>query len=202
MPQPAFLHSKLPWLVVGGIVALIALVMVYQRSRPVSGPVIAPADMTQATEDGYRPGGYAGVRPAAQPSQPLSADALRERRQAAAENRAKGQAWIDQTQAGFMSKYDSERVEPAWAAAKQGELIASAESDLIRQTGAVPTNMTADCKSTMCRVTADFPNMGMGDDWFTLYMGNLGDKVPTASYKYVENPNGTVTLQMYAVGRR
>ena len=33
-------------------------------------------------------------------------------------------------------------------------------------------------------------------------MNNVGAKVPVASYKYVRNPDGTVSINVYALGRK
>jgi hypothetical protein len=109
---------------------------------------------------------------------------------------------VDRTQATFASRYGSEPVDAAWATAKQAELTDLSVSQQIRELGVEPENMAVDCKSTMCRVTADFASTSAGDDWFTLYMANVGAKVPVASYKYIQNPDGTVTINLYALGRK
>lgn len=132
----------------------------------------------------------------------MSVAALREQRQKMADKRKQVQQQVDRTQAAFAARYNNEPVDAAWAGAKEAELMGLGVSDQIRQLNAQPQNMAVDCKSSMCRITGDFASMSTGDDWVTLYMNNVGDKVPVASYKYVQNPDGTVSINVYAVGRK
>jgi hypothetical protein len=127
---------------------------------------------------------------------------MAERREKTAEKRKQVQQQVDRTQAVFAARYQNESVDAAWAGAKEAELMGLGVSDQIRQLGAEPKNMAVDCKSSMCRITGDFATMSTGDDWVTLYMNNVGDKVPVASYKYVQNPDGTVSINLYAMGRK
>ena len=185
-----------PWLVGLALIVVIALAMLFKRAGNEAAPVEPQPEQqaTQATPDPRR-GGTPGTGQ-------LSPQAdLRAQRQKAAEARKDVQQKVDRTQAAFAARYNNEPVDAAWAGAKEAELMGLGVSDQIRQLGAEPQNMSVDCKSSMCRITGDFATTSTGDDWFTLYMNNVGAKVPVASYKYVRNPDGTVTINVYAMGR-
>lgn len=187
-----------PWLVGLAVIVVIALAMLFKRAGNETGSAARQPEQqvsAQAVPDPRR----GGTRAA---GQPLPAADLRAQREKAAENRKRVQQQVDRTQAAFAARYENEPVDAAWAGAKEAELMELSVSDQIRQLGAEPQNMSVDCKSSMCRITGDFANSSTGDDWFTLYMNNVGAKVPVASYKYVRNPDGTVTINVYAMGRK
>lgn len=187
-----------PWLVGLAVIVVIALAMLFKRTGSDPAPaVVQPEQQAEATT---RPDPRRGAMRS--PGRPLSAEAVREQRQKTAEKRKQVQQQVDRTQAEFATRYKNEPVDAAWAGAKEAELMKLGVSDQITQMGVEPQNMAVDCKSSMCRITGDFASMSKGDDWVTLYMTNVGDKVPVASYKYVQNPDGTVSINVYALGRK
>jgi hypothetical protein len=201
MEQRKHPGSLVPWLVVATLVALIAAAVVYQRTRgSQASDAVVPTEGTASDSYEARRTARSVAMPA--PRQPLTQEMVAERRQAMVAKRAEVQQRVDQTQAAFMSKYNTEPVDPAWAGGKEAALAQLATSPQMQEIGAEPKNLAVDCKSTMCKVTADFPSTSAGDDWFTLYMNSVGAQVPTASYKYVRNPDGSYSINVYAVGRR
>ena len=200
MTEPAGITKNplFPWLVGLAVIVVIALAMLFKRAGNETAPAATPSvqqDSAQAARPGIRRGTHV-------PGQPMPMEQLREQRQKAAEQRKEVQQRVDRTQAAFAARYANEPVDAAWAGAKEAELMTLGVSDQIRQLGAEPQNMAVDCKSSMCRITGDFASTSTGDDWFTLYMNNVGAKVPVASYKYVRNPDGTVSINVYALGRK
>jgi hypothetical protein len=193
--------SLVPWLVVATLVALIAAVVIYQRTLGDHASDAAAPPEAPASDDREA---FRASRPVATPAprQPLTPEMVKDRQRALVAKRAEVQQRVDQTQAAFTSRYNSETVDPAWAGGKEAALSQLAMSPQMREIGAEPKNLAVDCKSTMCKVTADFPSTSAGDDWFTLYMNNVGAQVPVASYKYVRNPDGSYSINVYAVGRR
>ena len=192
-------NSLFPWLVAIAVISVIALAMLFKRADNEAAPAVAQPD--RKPSPGHATGSLALARMPV-PGQPLSAEALQDSARQTADKRKQVQQQVDRTQAAFAARYTNEPVDAAWAGAKEAELMGLGVSDQIRQLGAEPQNMAVDCKSSMCRITGDFATMSTGDDWVTLYMNNVGDKLPMASYKYVQNPDGTVTINVYAVGRK
>ena len=201
MTQPTSItkNALFPWLVAIAVILVIALAMLFKRGGN-EAPVVTQPDQQASADAATRPDPRRGGMRV--PGQPLSVAALQEQRQKAADKRKQVQQQVDRTQAAFAARYNNEPVDAAWAGAKEAELMGLGVSDQIRQLDAEPENMVVDCKSSMCRITGDFATMSTGDDWITLYMNNVGDKVPVASYKYVQNADGTVSINVYAVGRK
>jgi|SRR5687768_682858 len=192
-------NALLPWLVAVTVILVITLAMFFKRAGDEGTPAVAQQDQQPSAEVTAGPDPRRGA--AMRTGQPLSTAALQEKRQKTADKRKLAQQQVDRTQAAFAARYSNEPVDAAWAGAKEAELLGLGVSDPMRQMGAEPQNMAVDCKSSMCRITADFASMSKGDDWFALYMNNVGDKVPVASYKYVQNADGTVSINVYAAGR-
>ena len=193
--------SFTPWLIVGGVVVCMGLVTIYAQRLKSDDDPAAPAQ-TPAEARAPMPRLPAHSPRAAVPGLSPTAQAVAVQRQAVAQQRKEAQARVDRTQAAFASRYETEPVDASWASAKESQLTRLASSDQIKQIGVEARNLNVDCKSSMCRVTGDFDSMGAGDDWFALYMNNVAEQVPVASYKYIRNPDGTVKINVYAVGRR
>lgn len=194
--------SFTPWLIVGLVVVCMAVVTIYVQRQKSRDDAVAPAQASSDTgvASSRAPAAHGSRTPI--PGLSPTAQAVSGRRQAMAQQRKEAQARVDRTQAAFASRYETEPVDAGWASAKEAQLAKLATSDQIRQIGVEARNLNVDCKSSMCRVTGDFDSMGAGDDWFALYMNNVAEQVPVASYKYIRNPDGTVKINVYAVGRR
>lgn len=118
------------------------------------------------------------------------------------EQRQKVQETVDTAQSGLAAQFNGEKTDTAWAPAKERSLAALSTSDQIKGLNADISNLSVNCKSTVCRVTGDFPTMVAGDDWFTLYMNNVAPEMSYASYKYVPNKDGSFRIEVYGVGRK
>lgn len=186
-----FSTAVLPWILLAVVVVLVIVVFLVKRGEP-----------PQAADDtsSQQPSEVVGAADAR--SVPRAADEMPPAGAIRAAERAAVQAEVDKTRELFTLQYRSEKTDPAWAPAKERELAELSTSNQIRDLKADVQNLKVDCKTSMCKITGDFKTMTAGDDWFILYMNNVGPKVPTAVYKYVNNPDGTLTMEIYAVGRK
>ena len=112
------------------------------------------------------------------------------------------QAHVDRTRETFAARFNTEQVDSAWSNAMERDLVALSDSDQIRAMDANVSNIEADCRTTICRIRADVPSITAGDDWFTLYMTNVGAKLPEVAYRYVPGDDGKLRIELYAIGRR
>lgn len=101
----------------------------------------------------------------------------------------------------LVGQYQREPVDHAWATAMTAELTSLATSEQIQAIQAEPGNLKVDCRSSVCRIGADFPNRTSADDWSTLYLTGLSAKLPRASMRASTNPDGSVHLEMYGYAR-
>ena len=185
------------------LVAAIALVvgLTWWHARNAAAPKVAE----EATPAGVPPQPSPTHRPVATPPP----DALRRpRRERNRERRAQQRAAVNRVNAAgrekIVGRYESETIDPAWSNATRQALMAPslAASDQIRATHSEPSGLAVDCRSTTCRITADFPNRIAADDWSTFYLTGAGDRLPNATLRKTTNPDGSVRLEIYAIARR
>jgi hypothetical protein len=169
------------------------------RSRTV--PVAA--DPAPSTDLAPSPQARASSRPARTGTSPRLARAgdSRARR---AQRRAAVQRIAAAGRNKIVGRYEGENIDSAWANATRQELMKPeyTASDQIRAVQAEPANLAIDCRSTTCRINADFPNSVAADDWSTLYLTGVGDRLPNASMRKTRGADGSVHLEIYAIARR
>lgn len=202
-PAGAPRRSRLPWILLALVVAVIAGVTLYRQFR-------SPADVGESALD-----------PAAGRTQPLSGEEMRslaaaapkasgvatprdmaEMMQKRASMAATSQTRIQRRNADMASRFSAEKADPAWSGAHEKDLASLQDSGPMRDAGAKIENFRADCRSSMCRIQGDFPNAGMAADWLQLYMGSVGDRLPVATAHQIRNPDGSVRIEIYGVGRK
>jgi hypothetical protein len=98
-------------------------------------------------------------------------------------------------------RYQVEQVDPGWAMAKEQTLARLSASGQIEQMAVGPTRFRADCRSTVCRIHADFPDRRAADDWHTLYTLAVGVEMPNVSMQRTHNPDGSVRVELYGFAR-
>jgi hypothetical protein len=126
------------------------------------------------------------------------ADWQARRAHAQAEQVRRGRALHD----ALAARYAAEPVDAAWAAAKEARLLAASVSDEIRRTNAVPENYRASCRSTVCRIGADFPDRGAAEDWLTLFSTGTGGELPNEAYIVTQDPDGGIHLEIMGLARK
>jgi hypothetical protein len=206
--QPMNRRSRLPWIMLGLVVAVIAGVTLFRQFRSTAEP---GSSVEAANTD--RAGGMSLQRlspdelralASRSPAQTGPATArdmagMMEKRKRIAEAT---QARIEKRNTEMSSRYSAEKIDPKWSTAHAQELGSLQDSGSMRDAGAKVANFQADCRSTMCRIQGDFPNPGMAADWLQLYMGSVGDRLPVATAHQIRNPDGSVRVEIYGVGRK
>ncbi len=97
------------------------------------------------------------------------------------------------------ARFAAEKVDPRWAAAQQADILSASKAGQIAQLQAQPKQIDVDCKSSTCRVAADFTRRSVAEDWLTLFLMNMGTGMGNASYEYSTNPDGSARLTVYGV---
>lgn len=184
------------WVLLVLAVAVVGITLYRARSLSSQPETDAPADSaaqadTPAVVATKR---TAALRPAAESVEQMEQQVL--------ENKLAVQAEVDETYSGYKTQYDNERTNPQWSAAKEQDLLRLRSTAEIARLNADVSNLQVDCKSSMCRLTGDFPTMTAGSDWFTLYSLNVGEGLPSSTFKFERNADGTSKIVIYAVGRK
>lgn len=120
------------------------------------------------------------------------------RRAAIAEQERRGQA----LHAALATRFATEKPDAAWASAKEAKLLAASTSDEIRRANAQPRNYTATCRSSVCKIGADFDNRGALEDWLTLFSTGLGSELPSEAYVLSTNQDGSLHLEIMGIARK
>lgn len=129
----------------------------------------------------------------------FSPEQRRERRKAQQAQQERAGRGLHQALA---TRYASEPVDAAWAGAKEAKLLAASTSDEIRRSNAVPENYRATCRSTVCRIGADFRDRGAVQDWLTLFSTGVGGELPNEAYIVTNNPDGSIHLEIMGLARK
>jgi hypothetical protein len=196
--KPAPRGTKPTWpLLAGLLVALVILGVTIGRRLPDGGG----RDQAEAAVQA-EPSATATVRTASRPSQarrPVSPELRQERRRAAqAAQERKGRSFHQ----ALAARHASEPVDAAWASAKEAKLLAASATDEIRRANALPGNYSANCRSTVCRIGADFPSRGAAEDWLTLFSTGVGSELPNEAYIVSRNPDGSIHLDVMGLARK
>lgn len=205
-PATSNRHSPLPWVLLALFIALIAGVTLVRQFRAsesgiASSPPAAPGDSSQGTPE-HRPSpDELRALASRSSSQVGAADEMARILGKRKRTTEATQARIQQRNAAMASRFAAEKSDPAWSGMHEKDLAALLDSDPMRDAGVKAVNFRADCRSTMCRIQADFPNRSMASDWLQLYMGSAGDRLPVATAHQVANPDGSVRVEILGVGR-
>lgn len=186
------------WLPISFIVlfAVLLVAMVWKANSPAPAP--APAPPVQVgpaaappAPPSYRPGHAPPPLARTSAGLPASRAASRER--------------IDRTvKAGrqrLQAQFSAERADPAWAMGREQDLAAHSTSPQIASLHLDADNFRANCRSSICRVTADFDNRSNAEDWFALFLTNTGTGLGHASYQLSANPDGSTHIEVYGTAR-
>lgn len=102
----------------------------------------------------------------------------------------------------FHARYENEPIDGTWAAGKETQMLQASISTPIQTAQVVPRNFTATCRSSTCALHAEFPNRGAATDWLTLFSAAMGGDMPNISFRFNMNPDGSVRLEGYGLGRK
>jgi len=99
-------------------------------------------------------------------------------------------------------RFEQESVDTAWAAGKESKLQSLAEnSPTYQQAGILPQSLQIDCRSTLCKVTANHASYGASADWAMIFMTSAAGEVVRIYTKTINNADGTTSVEMFAEAR-
>jgi hypothetical protein len=196
-------RSRLPWLLLALVVAVIAGVTLYRQFGSPSGTA-RPAETALEPDGRASPGthpfpGEIRANPSSRTTAAHDMAEMMEKRERIAEAT---QARTRERNAALAARFAAEKPDPSWSSAHEADLASLQDSDPMRDAGAKAANFHADCRSTTCRIQADFPDSSAAADWLQVYMASVGDRLSVATAHKVTNPDGSVRMEIYGVGRK
>jgi hypothetical protein len=207
-PAATARRSRLPWLLLAAAVAVIAGVTLYRQVRSVAAQPAGSPENGDATAARMQVRDLSpeqlralAVRSPAQAGPTTARDMAEmiDKRKRMAEA---AQARNRERNAAMVGRFAAEKPDPAWSGSHEKALAALQDSEPMRDAGAKAANLQIDCRSTMCRIQGDFPDAGAASNWLQLYMGGVGDQLPVATAHQTRNPDGSVRVEIYGIGRK
>jgi hypothetical protein len=190
--------TRARWPLLAALLVVLVILGVTIGRRLLDGAAPGESEATARTDTPMPVQAQGRARPG-QARAPFSPQLRRERRRAAqAEQERKGRGFHQ----ALANRYASEPVDAAWASAKEAKLLAASASDEIRRSNAMPANYRASCRSTVCSISADFPNRGAVQDWLTLFSTGVGGELPNEAYIVTDNQDGSVHLDIMGLARK
>lgn len=183
------------------VVVVLALAgwMVSKQLRPdAAGRADSAGDATTAQSAEPAGGAPASASPAARPTR--AAPDFREQL-ALLKDPAKMKARREQELAALEAQHQAESRDPVWAAKTEQAYGEIAESKPMQDVGVTPKNLQADCRSSTCRITADFGNAGNAQDWATFFLTSSGGLARQAKVIVVPNADGTSQVRIFSMRR-
>lgn len=195
------------WFALVLVVALIAAVTWSMRPGSTSEADAAAVTASNGSDDGIDTANDA-IAPqsiAGGMSEPLPANAA-EALARLESQKARDRAEVDKVLAAgrnkLVGRYESETTDQSWANAKQVELAQFSTSAQIEAINVEPGNLDIACRRSICRIGADFASRSAAQDWATLYLTNMGDRLPNAFFEMSANTDGSTHIDVYGLARR
>lgn len=182
------------------IALVVAATFIFRSKPPVDGLDSPLADASSVPGDGSDAGSGAPLSrpPTSQPLTPAQQKAAME--QAVATRQAARDEFIKKTEASRRnaeSAFKNERVDPAWAPAKETELTTIASQGAFETAGVKPRDLSVSCRSSMCRIDGSFATSGQAEDWVLLYMSSVGSALPNSIVSRQQNSDGSTSVVVY-----
>lgn len=118
-----------------------------------------------------------------------------ERTSTPAEQQAERKAFEQRLQAQFAA----DPADAGGGAAARTHLEEAVVGRDMASTGLVPDDLSVECRTTLCRVSADFAKPGDAEDWAMMYLSAAGGAISRARTVQVPRPDGTTRVIIYGV---
>lgn len=107
----------------------------------------------------------------------------------------------DRLVADLDSRHSAETIDPVWSTtAEQGVAVAS-ESQVMAQAGFSPQDVSMDCRSRSCRISARFDNSGEARDWADRLLTQMAGTIGQARVAVLPQPDGRFEVRVYGSRR-
>lgn len=96
------------------------------------------------------------------------------------------------------AQHRSDPVDPAWSAQAETELTTLARGDWVSEAGGGPARLVVDCRSTRCRIEADFVRRSQAEDWSELFLTQAGGTIYRSQTVLIPRTDGGAELRLYS----
>jgi hypothetical protein len=89
-------------------------------------------------------------------------------------------------------------IDPTWSAQAETELTRLARGDWVPEVGGAPTRLIVDCRSTRCRIEAEFVRRSQAEDWSELFLTQAGGTIYRSQTVLIPRTDGGAELRLYS----
>ena len=193
-----------------GLVALSGLIVAYAVHERADGgmpPALADAPAYEAEAPAAEP---VAQRPSALPARAAALAAAQRGNYAAPDLKA-GLAQLhartpgsavnaakrEQAVAQMESAYRSEPVDAAWSAASEQSFVVASESQVMARAGFKPQDVSTECRSRTCRISATFDSALDAKDWANRMLVQMGPTIANARVAVLPQPDGRYEVRVF-----
>lgn len=97
--------------------------------------------------------------------------------------------------------HNAQPVDAAWKGKTEARMTEIAANEGLRESGIAPDGLRADCRSSSCRVSAEFGKPGDADDWATMFITMTGKEFQRVRYVTVPTADGGTEVRIYGTRR-
>lgn len=98
----------------------------------------------------------------------------------------------------YATQFRSEATDPRWGPSTEADLTRAMLSDeVVANTDVVPSAYRIRCKTTLCEMSFDFPDAGVGEGWISTFATMTGGKLRHIRYATITQQDGSVRMQVY-----
>ncbi|GAA3931633.1 hypothetical protein GCM10022229_26460 [Luteimonas lutimaris] len=100
----------------------------------------------------------------------------------------------------YAARFSSESTDPNWGPSTEADLTrAILSEEVVSNVEEAPSAYRIRCRTTLCEMTFDFPDAGLGQGWMSTFTTMTGGKLTRVWYTTLPQPDGSVRLQMYGI---
>ena len=162
---------------------------------------VAPAPARSLLSGNYAP--RRGVRNAAALSSPTFPDAATglAALHASTASAPVQSAERDRVVAELDHRYTAEAIDPVWSATQEEGLAQASVSQVMTQAGFNPQDVSSECRSKTCRISARFESPGEARDWAERLVTQMAGSLGQARVAVLPQPDGRFEVRVYGARR-
>jgi hypothetical protein len=141
--------------------------------------------------------GHGGMRPAFNPSGIETAPSLMQLHKTIASNRAK-QGDRDRLLGEMDSKHLAEPVDAQWSAQSESAVQSASAQPVMVQSGLKPRDVSIDCRSSTCRISASFIESDDAKSWASMLVTQMGASMSQAKVAVIPRADGSSEVRIYS----
>jgi hypothetical protein len=107
----------------------------------------------------------------------------------------------DRVVAELDHRYAAEAIDPVWSATQEEGLAQASESQVMAQAGFNPQDVSSECRSKSCRISARFDSPGEARDWAERLITQMAGTIGQARVAVLPQSDGRFEVRVYGARR-